>query len=417
MIINKFGGASIKDSDSIKRMAEICKESISSGIIVVSAIGKTTNLLEKITLNYFNSNSFSDLLSEFILNHSNIIGKLFPKYYDITGKFKELTDNLTQKLNQPSTTDYDFEYDQIVPYGEMVSSLIISEYLNEVGVSNIYRDIKDSLKTDTTYRDAKVDWKLSTKLVLGNFNEVHNKVYITQGFIAATGDNITTTLGREGSDFTAAALANILDAKRVVVWKDVPGIMCADPAWLPNTPKIEQLSYLDAIELAFYGAKVIHPKTIKPLQNKEIPLQVRSFIDTNDEGTLINSFDNLKMPPVYIKKENQILISIKPTDYSFIVEENLSHIFAILAKHQIKVSLMQNSAVSFSIIVDDEMYRVKKGIKELKEYYNVKYNDNLELLTIRHNKLGAEKLILDNKIILLEQRSRSVARFIVRKSG
>lgn len=414
MIINKFGGASIKDGESIKRMVDICRKNIKNGIIVVSAIGKTTNLLERITLNYFNSTSFHDLLSEFTQNHIYIINELFPKSHDIFDKLDKLTDNLAEKLNQPTTVNYDFEYDQIVPYGEMVSSLIVSEYLNHVGVPNIYSDISQSLKTDANYRDAKVDWELSTKLVTGNFNEVQSKVYITQGFIAATINNVSTTLGREGSDFSAAALAYILNAEKVVVWKDVPGVMCADPAWLPNTPKIEQLSYLDAVELAFYGAKVIHPKTIKPLQNKKIPLQVRSFIDTHDEGTLINSFENLSIPPVYIKKENQILVSIKPTDYSFIVEENLSHIFAILAKHKIKVNLMQNSAVSFSIIVDNEMYRVKKGIKELKEYYNVKYNDNLELLTIRHNKAGAEKLILNGKTVLVEQRSRSVARFLVR---
>ncbi len=414
MIINKFGGASIKTPDAIKHMAHICKSSISNGIIVISAMGKTTNLLEKITHNYFIGVSFAEHYQEFLNYHSNIIDALFPKSHKVGNEFNLLAKKLKKKLQQTPSSNYDFEYDQIVPFGELASILIVSEYLNLFSKAIIKKDIRESLKTDNTYRNAKVNWELSKKLVLKAFDNLQNRLYLTQGFIGSNADNATTTLGREGSDFTAAALANILNAKKVVVWKDVPGIMCADPNWLPNTSKIEQLSYLDAIELAFYGAKVIHPKTIKPLQNKNIPLQVRSFIDINDAGTIINSFSNLKIPPVYIKKENQILISIKPNDYSFIIEENLSHIFAILAKNNINVNLMQNSAVSFSIIVDNEMYRVKSGIKELKEHYNIKYNDNLELITIRHNTPGAEDLVLNGKTVLVEQRSRSVARFLVR---
>jgi aspartate kinase len=414
MIINKFGGASIKDVESINRMVQLCKTNIQSGILVVSAMGKTTNLLEKITLNYFRGESYSNELSQFSAYHLNIMEQLFQVSQTVYFKFNQLFDELNAKLAQKPDANYDFEYDQIVPFGELASTLIFSEYLNQEGVPVSLIDIRRCLKTNKTYRNAKIDWQKSADLVLNEFTDTANLLYLTQGFVGADATNFTTTLGREGSDFTAAAIANLLNADKVVVWKDVPGILCADPDWLPNTPKIEQLSYLDAIELAFYGAKVIHPKTIKPLQNKKIPLQVRSFLNLNDSGTFISSYDNLQIPPVYIKKENQVLISIKPTDYSFIIEENLSHIFGILAKNQIAVNLMQNSAISFSISVDNDMFRVKKVIKELKEYYDVKYNDNLELLTIRHNKPGAEDLVLKNKTILVEQRSRTVARFLVR---
>jgi len=413
MIINKFGGASIKDSESVQRMAQICKKHVKNGVIVVSAMGKTTNLLEQIALKYFKNESYTDEIKQFTVYHQKIIDKLFPESHSIKNKFKTQVDELIYKLQQKPTSDFDYEYDQIVPFGELAATLIISEYLNEVNHAINVIDIRKCLITNSTFRNAKIDWIKSEQLIKRQFSNCNRNLYLTQGFIGADANSVNTTLGREGSDYTAALFAYILNADKVVVWKDVPGIMCADPDWLPNAPKIEQLSYLDAIELAFYGAKVIHPKTIKPLQNKKIPLQVRSFVNLSDDGTLINSFDNLSIPPIYIKKENQILISIKPTDYSFIIEENLSHIFGILAKNKIGVNLMQNSAVSFSIILDNETHRIDKGISELKKYYNVKYNDNLELITIRHNKPGAEDLVLNNKTVLVEQRSRTVARFLV----
>jgi aspartate kinase len=414
MIVNKFGGASIKNSEAIKQMFKICNNNIKTGIIVVSAMGKTTNLLEQIILSYFKKEPIADLFNKFISYHTYIINELFATQNNIKIKFNNIINLLSIRLNKTVSADYDFEYDSIVPFGELVSSLIISEYLNTGGLTNTLIDITKVLKTDANYRDAKVNIELSSKNAKSIFNDTNNKLYITQGFIGSAGNNYFTTLGREGSDFTAAILANMLNAQKVVVWKDVPGIMCADPQWLPDAPKIEQLSYLDAVELAFYGAKVIHPKTIKPLQNKNIPLQVRSFVNTKDKGTLIKNFNNLSLSPVYIKKDNQVLISIKPFDYSFIIEENLSHIFGILAKNKIKVNLMQNSAISFTIVVDNDLYRVKNVIKELKKHYNAKYNDNLQLITIRHFKQGAEDIVLKNKLVLLEEHTRSVARFLVK---
>jgi aspartate kinase len=414
MVVNKFGGASIKDAESVKRTTEICKHKISNGIIVISAMGKITNLLEELTLKYFKNESYSGDLDSFKIFHLDIISALFPTNHIVFSKATLFFELLIKKLESNPSIDYDYEYDQIVPFGELLSTLIISEYLNYLNHKVSLIDIRKLLKTNDTYRNAKVDWEVSSVNVNKEFKNLETKLYLTQGFIGTDQNGFNTTLGREGSDYTAAALAYILQAEKVVVWKDVPGIMCADPAWIPDTDKIEQLSYLDAIELAYYGAKVIHPKTIKPLQNKKIPLQVRSFLEQENEGTVINSFDNLTLPPVYIKKDDQVLISIKPTDYSFIVEENLSHIFSILAENKITVNLMQNSAVSFSIVVDNELFRIKNAITELKNCYNVKYNDNLELITIRHHISGAEYKVLNRRMVLVEQHTRSVARYLVR---
>jgi aspartate kinase len=414
MIINKFGGASIKDFQALEQMVSICKSQIHQGVIVVSAMGKMTNLLEKLTINYVSGKPFDTFLNEFVSFHQAFLNKLFEPNHPVFSHFKELIQALETKLSKKPGLNFDFEYDQIVPFGELVSSIIVHAYQNLKGVSSQWVDIRNVLKTDATYREANVDWVLTAGLVSKQFDNFSGQLYLTQGFIGSDRNGLMTTLGREGSDFTAAILANCLDAEKVVVWKDVPGIMCADPEWIPNADKIEKLSYTDAIELSYYGAKVIHPKTIKPLQNKSIPLQVRSFYDLANQGTLIAAYDNLVLSPVYIKKEKQVLVSIRPNDLSFIMEENLSHIFGILAKHQIRVNLMQNSAISFSITVDTNMDRVPNAIDELKKYYEVKYNEPLELITIRHHKPDAELLVTQNREVLLEQRSRSVARFVLR---
>lgn len=414
MIINKFGGASIKDIKALEQMVSICKTQIHQGVIVVSAMGKMTNLLEKLTINYVNRNPFDTFLSDFVSFHQSFLNKLFEPNHVVFNHFKELIQALETKLSKEPGLDFDFEYDQIVPFGELVSSRIVHAYQNLKGVSSEWIDIRNVLKTDSTFREGNVDWELTGGLISKQFNAFNTRLYLTQGFIGSDRNGLMTTLGREGSDFTAAILANCLQAEKVVVWKDVPGIMCADPDWIPNADKIEKLSYTDAIELSYYGAKVIHPKTIKPLQNKSIPLQVRSFYDLENQGTLIAAYSNLILAPVYIKKEKQVLVSIRPNDLSFIMEENLSHIFGILAKHQIRVNLMQNSAISFSITVDTNRDRVPNAIEELKKYYEVKYNEPLELITIRHHKPDAELLVTKNREVLLEQRSRSVARFVLR---
>ncbi len=414
MIVNKFGGASVKDADSIKKMAEICQSNIRSGILVVSAMGKTTNMLEKISDKYFSGLSTINLMQELKAYYNTTLTTLFAANNNIFKEIESYLSELDSVLLGSPSFNYDFEYDRIVPFGELISTKIITVYLIELGIDAEWVDIRKSLKTDSTYREGKVDWELTSNLIAQEFSKNSTHLYITQGFIGSDINSLNTTLGREGSDYTAALLANILNAEKVVVWKDVPGILCADPAWMPNTDKLERISYNEAIELTFFGAKVIHPKTIKPLENKKIPLQVRSFIDLNQGGTLITNTENIELPPIYIKKENQVLISIKPLDYSFIVEENLSHIFSVFSKYHIKVNVMQNSAVSFSVSVDGEIDRVKNAIRELKKHYNVKYNDNLELISIRHTTKDAEYKVMLGRTILLEQRSRSTLSFVAR---
>lgn len=414
MIVNKFGGASIKNAESIQRMAAICHEFMSSGVIIVSAMGKTTNLLEKLTLNYFNNVDFQEYRSQFEWYHIQIIKALFPEQHPVYDELQLIISELDQKTKKKPSSNFDYEYDQIVSFGELLSTKIIAAFLNYKGLKVEWVDVRNSIKTDSTFREGRINWELTGKRIQEHFKDADQKLYLTQGFIGSDQNNQTTTLGREGSDYTAAIVANSLNAQKVVVWKDVPGILCADPDWIPGADKITELSYADAIELTYYGARVIHPKTVKPLQNKQITLQVRSFLDLTNPGTLIGAFESSNFPPVYIKKEQQVLISIRPLDFSFIMEENLSHIFAVLAKHQIQVNLMQTSALNFSIAVDTNMDRVPKAIEELKQHYKVKYNDNLELITIRHYKAGAENKVIEGKTILVEQRSRTMSRFILR---
>ncbi|HRW22602.1 MAG TPA: aspartate kinase, partial [Bacteroidales bacterium] len=320
-------------------------------------------------------------------------------------------DELKRKLKTNPSLNKDYEYDQIVSFGELISSTIVYEYLNEQDYIINFLDIRTVLRTDNIYKEANIDWETSKNLVSVFVNK--NKLpIITQGFIGSTHERINTTLGREGSDFTAAALAYMLDAQEVVIWKDVPGIMNADPAWCKFAEKIDVLSYQEAIELSFFGAKVIHPKTIKPLQNKNIPLRVKSFVAPNEEGTIIKKIDyKLKLIPVYILKENQILLSISPRDFSFIVEENISKIFSQFAKHRIKVNMIQNSAISFTASIDNSN-KIEDLIKELSKEYTVKYNNGLTLITIRHyNDEAIDKMIAE-KTLLLEQRSRLTIRMV-----
>lgn len=415
MIVNKFGGASIKDAGAIINMASICKANIQSGVIVVSAMGKTTNHLEKIAEAYFSGFTVDVLIEELATYFNSILSELFSDGHPVFEKINDFITRLKSLTKNKPGLNYDFEYDKIVSFGELISSQIIADYLNKIDYPVILVDIRESLKTDSTFREGKINWELAADLVPQTFGYFNKKVYLTQGFIGCDINNQTTTLGREGSDYTAAVLANILNAEKVVVWKDVPGVLCADPKWMPDQPKLDYISYSEAIELTYFGAQVIHPKTIKPLQNKNIPLQVRSFMQPQLEGTIISTEIEQQLPPVYIKKGNQILISIKPIDYSFIVEENLSQIFWIFAINQVKVNIMQNSAISFTVAVDGETDRVKNAIRELKKHYSVKYNDNLELISIRHYSANSEAKVLIKKEILLEQRSRSMVRFVVRE--
>ncbi|MBN8702708.1 MAG: aspartate kinase [Bacteroidetes bacterium] len=409
MKVFKFGGASVKDADAIKNVAHILTSYPDQKIlVVVSAMGKTTNALERLVDSVFDKkNSAIEIFSEIRNNHFSIIEKLFenrnhPIYQDIHNTFVELE----WAVEEEPTQSYDCTYDQIVSIGEIISSKIISYYLNEVNLYNKWLDVRDVLKTDESYREAKVNWAETEQLVLDYLNKSSSNLVVTQGFIGVNAENYTTTLGREGSDYTASILAYCLNAECVIIWKDVPGVLNADPKFHENAILLKHISYQDAVELAYYGASVIHPKTIKPLQNRNIPLYVKSFLNPANEGTLINNEPSSLPAPCFIFKRNQLLISIYPKDFSFIVEDNLRDIFNSFADFKVHINMMQNSALSFSVCVDDEKNKISALIAQLSLNYKVLYNSNVELLTIRYYNQSVIDEMTRNKTILLEVKSR-----------
>ncbi len=429
MKVFKFGGASVKDAEAVKNVATILKQYPDERIIVVvSAMGKTTNALEQLTNAFFYHNkNVETLLNEIKKYHFDIIEQLFPDknhpiYNDVNNAFIELD----WAIEGEPTHSYDHEYDQIVSIGELISTKIVSACLSEAGIANKWQDARDFIQTDNTHREGKINWELTQQLVnhsTSPLSPLHmergkmEKIIVTQGFIGGTSENFTTTLGREGSDYTAAIIAYTMNAESVTIWKDVPGVLNADPKWFEKTQKLEQISYQDAIELAYYGATVIHPKTIKPLQNKKIPLYVKSFINPEEAGTVINDVQSSLPVPCFIFKINQVLASISPKDFSFIVEENLSDIFKLFAERHIKINMMQNSAISFSLCIDNDPYKLPELIKTLQKDYRVLYNEQLELITIRYYDQATIDRVTANKKILLEVKSRYTAQMVVKPAS
>lgn len=417
MKVFKFGGASVKDAKGIRNLAYIVSKENTNLVIVVSAFGKTTNALEKVLMSWIEGDkTWKDHLDNIYSYHSGIAEELFPK----GNSAKEMVDlsfaKLKEYLTSVKKTKYDFEYDQVVSYGEIWSTIIVSEYLNKTGLKVKWVDIRKNLVTDDRYRDANVLWNETNNRIKDVIDFRKSGIYITQGFIGGTVSGQTTTLGREGSDYTAAILANVLDAESLTVWKDVPGLLNADPKWLHDAIKVDEMSYREAVEMTFSGAKVIHPKTIKPLQNKNIPLYVKSFLDSSETGTRVIASPTLtKIVPVFIRKENQILISILPKDFSFVMGDNLSMIFHLFMLNGIKVNLVEASAVSIDVCVDDEKSKVDILLAALKNEYSTVYNENMELLSIRHYNQEAIKRITESREILIEQRTRSTVRFVVRR--
>ncbi|HRS53430.1 MAG TPA: aspartate kinase [Bacteroidales bacterium] len=425
MKVFKFGGASVKSAEAVRHVVDIIKSFYNDDImIVLSAMDKMTNMLEKITDSYFYGKyDVLELYNSFVEYHFNIINELFESVDDkVFIEFNLLKDALYKKLKKNPSPNYDFEYDQIVPYGELFSTMIMHNYLNKAGIKCQLYDARNLIKTDNKYREAKVDWDLTTGAirlyVLPYFldkSDNRSKIAITQGFIGGAAYGYNTTLGREGSDYTAAIIAFALKASEVIIWKDVPGILNADPRFFNDTKKVDKLSYEDAIELTYYGASVIHPDTIKPLQNDKIPLYVKSFVSPDAEGTEISERKTTdKLEPFYIIKPDQILISISPKDFSYIAEKNLIDIFSILDKFKIRVNAMQISAIGLSICINNNLMRVGPLIKILQENYKVKYNEQLNLITIRHYNNEAIKKIKDNKTPLLEQISRLTYQVILK---
>jgi len=418
MKVFKFGGASVKDAEGVRNLASIVKSYPDDLVIVVSAMGKTTNALESLTKNYFNGNNEGIIQDIGILKHFHfeIIKNLFED--SLVGLNLEITsyfEILGQRMEHSPSLDYDFEYDQIVCLGELLSTKITSAYLNHVGVINKYKDIRLGLRTDATWREGNVDWSLSSELIQSQFNFSENRIYLTQGFIGATVTDQTTTLGREGSDYSAAIIANILNAESVTIWKDVPGIMNADPKKFEATQKLDMLSYREAVEMTYYGAKVIHPKTMKPLVEKNIPLYVRSFNEPEENGSVICSIDHvMNYVPVFIVKEDQILITISPLDFSFMAEESMGEIYKLFAQYRMKVNLVQQSAMNFSLAIDRPERRFDHLIGDLKKNFVVHYNEDLELLTIRYYNDDIIRKMTQHRSLFVAQRTRTTARFLLK---
>lgn len=417
--IFKFGGASVKDASAVKNVASILKAYAQTPtIVIVSAMGKTTNHLEKLVNAYFyKEGNAAALLEELKQVHLQILKELIPDTsHAVYNDFENVFVEMQWAIEDEPAFGYNQEYDQIVGLGEVLATKIISAYLNTQSISNTWIDARGIIQTDNTYREGKVDYDLSQTLVdtqlLPQFS--NTKILITQGFIGGTSENFMTTLGREGSDYTAALLAYFSNAAHVTIWKDVPGVLNADPKYFKNTQKIDELTYQDAIELTYYGASVIHPKTIKPLQNKNIPLYVKSFLKPSESGTVIKDTDKRIGITSYIFKTAQILISIQPKDFSFIAEENLSSIFKQLSRFDVRVNMMQNSAISFSICVDHDEHKIPGLISELQNEYKVLYNAPVELMTIRNYDQNTINKLSENKLVLLEQRSRFTHQMVMK---
>ncbi len=427
MRVFKFGGASVRDPASVKNVAKVIRDHHGSGplVVVLSAMGKTTNALERLCAHFMagRQQEMMTLFEQIKVRHFRIAEGLFPD--DRHPLFKVLEQSFYQLyyyIQEPPGDNYNYEYDRIVSSGEIVSTQILSAYLKETGLQNRLFAARKLVITDASFRDARVDWIMSTQTIqeqLSPFLQTSKgadspSLVVTQGFLGGTPQGFTTTLGREGSDFTAAIIAYALNASEVVIWKDVPGLLNADPKIVKNTVLLKNISYQEAIELAYYGATVIHPKTLKPLLSKNIPLKVKSFTQPHLPGSVIdNNNANDSLVPSYIFKFNQVLVSLFPKDFSFIAEYNLSRIFAEFARHGVKMNLMQNSAISFSACFDKDQTKTPALLRDLKKNFNVKYNANLELITVRnHHKASVDELI-EGKVLVMEQKSRTTLQMVV----
>ena len=416
MQVFKFGGASIKDANGVKNLASVLnKTGHKNTLIVVSAMGKTTNAIELLIKNYFeNKTELQSSLQEVKKYHNEILLDLFENVNHIAfKKVNTLFDELNRFLKTNKSPDYNFVYDQVIGFGELLSTTIISEYLNAIGIKNNWIDVRNQIKTDNYYRRANVDWKETQRLISSKFNT--SILNITQGFLGSDKNNFTTTLGREGSDYTAAIYAYCLNAELVTIWKDVPGVLNADPRYFENAQLLNKISYREAIELAFYGASVIHPKTLQPLQGKEIPLYVKSFLNPEAPGTQIGKNATLDpMIPCFIVKKNQVLISLSSLDFSYIVEENIGEIFNLLHTYKMKVDVIQNSAISFSVCVDDIYNNLDKLLHHLKAKFKVTTDKNVSLYTIRHYNQSAINQIETDKTVLLKQLTQETVQVVTK---
>ena len=417
MRIFKFGGASVKDVESVKNVVRVLKhEGTENTLVVISAMAKMTNAFEVLIEAYYNNqNNLREALAFIQDFHSKMIEGLFAdENHDVRNKVNDLFGKLSGFLINNNSRNYNYVYDQIVGYGELLSTVIVSEYLKEIGIDNTWLDVRSIIKTDANHRDAKIDWELTERNIKDSVDI--KRLNITQGFIGST-QNVTTTLGREGSDYTAGIFAYCLNADSVSIWKDVEGVLNADPRVFSETQLLQQISYAEAIEMAFYGASVIHPKTIQPLEKKDIPLYVRSFDFLEKQGTKVSKDVLLKpLTSCFIVKKNQILIAISTKDFSFIVENNISQIFKKLHEYKLKVNLIQNSALSFSVCVDDKFNNFVTFYEELKETYKIKYYKQVTLYTIRHFNEEAIEMIRKRGKSLIRQINTKTAQLVIQEN-
>lgn len=414
MRVFKFGGASVKDADSVKNVVNVLRQvGHKDVLLIISAMGKTTNALEVVVDNYFKkSKELQASIQDVKKYHIQILLDLFDnETHEVFNAINNHFTDLEYFLRSNKSPNYNFVYDQVVSFGEIVSTTIISHYFNQQGLENTWLDVRSIIKTDTTYRDALVNWDATQKNIVKAVKK--NAFLTTQGFLGSDDNNFTTTLGREGSDYTAAIVAYCINAESVTIWKDVPGVLNADPRYFENTTLLEQISYREAIELAFYGASVIHPKTLQPLQKKEIPLFVKSFANPLLPGTSVSKgADLVPQTPCFIVKKNQLLVSLSSIDFSFIMEENISEIFALLHEYKMKVSLIQNSAISFSVCVEDKFHNFSELKNILAKKFKVTYNENVSLYTIRHVTDAAAAMAEQGKTILVKQSSRETLQLV-----
>ena len=418
MLVFKFGGASVKDAEGIINLTKVVEKYKGEQLlIVVSAMGKTTNALEKLAKAYADqTDDMQDIYEGIKQYHYDIITGLFNSNDSVFDEVANTFVEIDWMLEDEPQDSFDFIYDQIVSIGELVSTRIVNAYLNKVGLKSQWLDVRGYIHTDNTYREGVVQWdKTRDSIALSIPSQLERSIVVTQGFLGGTSENFTTTLGREGSDYTASIFAACLGAESVTTWKDVPGILNADPKLFQDTVKFDELTYTEAIEMTYYGATVIHPKTIKPLQNAKIPLLVKPFGDPGAPGTVIKEdAANVFAKPVIIIKQNQVLLSISTKDYSFISEDTLSDILGRFAKSRVKVNVMQTSALSFSVCFDYKEEYFNGLLESLNSTYKAKYNGNLTLITIRHYTGNAVKELTEGKTILLEQISRNTAQVVVK---
>lgn len=421
MRIFKFGGASVKDAQGVQNVVAVLESmGHENTLVVVSAMGKTTNAMERLVAAYFEfkknqkDNELKEALQQLTDFHLDISRALFEnESAEVFSQIQSLLAEINGFLAWNKSPNYNFVYDQLVGYGELLSSTILSAYLSKSGIENSWLDIRSCIKTNDQYRDAQVDWEQTATQTKAAVKS--NTLYITQGFLGADSNNFTTTLGREGSDYTAAILAYCLNASSVTIWKDVPGVLNADPRFFEETTLLENISYTEAIELAFYGASVIHPKTLQPLQRKEIPLLVKSFLDPKAPGTTVGKGVGIQpQVPCFIVKREQVLLKLSSLDFSFIVEDSIGALFKLLHQYSMKVDLIQNSAISFSVCVDNRFKRLEELLPILKKQFKIVCHEGVSLYTIRHFDSAAIQQLQNGHEILLEQRAKETLQLVVK---